>query len=118
MKRSSKKKTESAPYVDIHPPSYVELDNENSCFITKIYLQPGASKTQIRGVFDGRLKLAIQAPPVEGAANEAVLEWFCEQFELPKSKVHLVTGEKSRNKSVLVQALFQPNNKVRNWPVK
>lgn len=76
---------------------------EVSVIITDIYVQPGASKTGPKGLHQNCLKLAIQAPPVDGAANEAVVDWFCETLDLPKSKVQIIQGEKSRLKRVAAQ---------------
>ena len=63
-------------------------------------IQPGARKNEIIGEFDGRLKVKIQAPPVEGAANQVLSEFLAEVFGVSKSKVTLLSGEKSREKSV------------------
>lgn len=64
--------------------------------------QPGAKKTAIVGIYGegaaARLKIAVQAPPVEGRANAAILEFLARAFSLPKSAVDLVSGESSRSK--------------------
>ncbi len=64
--------------------------------------QPGAKKTAIIGVFgegsNAQLKIAVQAPPVEGRANEALIHFLAETFGVPKKSVELVSGELSRSK--------------------
>jgi hypothetical protein len=64
--------------------------------------QPGAKKTAIIGVYGegaaAQLKIAVQAPPVEGRANEALIAFLAATFGLPKSAVELVSGELSRSK--------------------
>jgi uncharacterized protein (TIGR00251 family) len=64
--------------------------------------QPGAKKTAIAGVYGegatAQLKIAVQAPPLEGRANEALIAFLAQRFGLPKSAVKLVTGELSRSK--------------------
>ena len=65
-----------------------------------LYIQPGAKKTELAGEHDGIVKLRISAPPVEGAANKAVLAFMAKYLGLPKSAVILVSGEKSRIKIV------------------
>lgn len=64
--------------------------------------QPGAKKTAIVGVYGegaaAQLKIAVQAPPVEGRANEALILFLAKTFGLPKSAVELVSGELSRSK--------------------
>jgi uncharacterized protein len=71
--------------------------------------QPGAKKTAITGVYgDGRtarLKIAVQAPPVEGKANSSLTAFLAELFALPKNKVELVAGELSRSKVFLLRGV-------------
>jgi uncharacterized protein (TIGR00251 family) len=71
--------------------------------------QPGAKQTAITGVYgDGRtarLKIAVQAPPVEGKANSALTVFLAELFALPKNKVELVAGELSRSKVFLLRGV-------------
>lgn len=71
--------------------------------------QPGAKKTAIIGVYGegatAQLKVAVQAPPVEGKANTALIEYFAEFFSIPRNRVELHTGELSRSKVVLVRGV-------------
>jgi uncharacterized protein (TIGR00251 family) len=48
----------------------------------------------------GEYKLEVTAPPVDGAANDAVIEFFARALKLPRAQVRIVTGEKSRRKVV------------------
>jgi len=74
---------------------------ENNWVIIKIWVQPNASKTQIVGEYRDRLKIALQSPPVEGAANRELIKFFQKRFKIPKSQIQL-KGEKSRQKEVVV----------------
>lgn len=65
-------------------------------------IQPGASTTSRAGSHGGRLRLRVQAPPLDGRANAAVLEWVAELFEVPKRNVTLVRGDHSRDKTIEV----------------
>jgi len=49
------------------------------------------------------LKVAVQAPPVEGRANEALIGFLAKTFEIPKRSVELVSGELSRSKVFLLR---------------
>ena len=64
--------------------------------------QPGAKKTAIAGVYgegaSAQLKIAVQAPPVEGRANSALVVFLADLFGLSKSSVVLISGELSRSK--------------------
>jgi uncharacterized protein (TIGR00251 family) len=71
---------------------------------------PGAKrKTAILGVYcegeKARLKIAVQAPAVEGRANEALNAFLAELFGMPKSYVELVSGELSRSKVFLLRGV-------------
>jgi len=68
-----------------------------------LYVQPGASKTTIAGEHGGRLKLKISAPPRDGEANQAVIEFMAEILGVAKAKVHFIRGESSRQKDILVE---------------
>lgn len=71
--------------------------------------QPGAKKTAITGVYGegatAQLKIAVQAPPLEGRANEALIAFLSKTFGLPKSAVKLVSGELSRSKVFLLKGI-------------
>lgn len=71
-----------------------------------VRVQPGAKKTAIVGVYgEGQecaLRIAVQAPPVEGRANEALIEFFATTLKLPKSSVIVLSGKLSRSKVLLV----------------
>lgn len=65
-----------------------------------LHVQPGARKTEVAGLHGGALKLRLQARPVEGAANEALLGFLAEAFGLPRRQVVLEAGLQSRQKRV------------------
>jgi len=71
--------------------------------------QPGAKKTAITGIYGegaaAQLKIAVHAPPIEGRANEALIAFLADLFDLPKSSVQLVTGELSRSKVFLLRGV-------------
>jgi uncharacterized protein (TIGR00251 family) len=71
--------------------------------------QPGAKKTAITGIYGesdaAQLKIAVQAPPIEGRANEALIAFLAKTFDLPKNSVDLVSGELSRSKVFLLRGI-------------
>lgn len=73
---------------------------DNDLFIN-IYVQPGAKISQFCGLHDNRVKIKVMAPPVDGAANKAVIKFFVEKFGLSKSQIEIVSGDKSRMKTIL-----------------
>jgi uncharacterized protein len=65
-----------------------------------IYVQPRASKTMVAGMHDGCVKVRLAAPPVDGAANAALIEFVAERLGVAKSHVRIVSGQTSRRKVV------------------
>ena len=63
-----------------------------------VRVQPRARKNAITGVVGDAIKLALTAPPVEGRANEAVIRFFADLFEIPRSSVTIASGATSRTK--------------------
>ncbi|MGO9209324.1 MAG: DUF167 domain-containing protein [Terriglobales bacterium] len=70
-----------------------------------VRVQPRARKNAIVGELSDALKLAITAPPVEGRANEACVEFLAEFLKVPRSSVTIAGGETSRNKVIRVRGL-------------
>ena len=70
-----------------------------------IYVQPRASKTMVAGLHDGCVKVRLAAPPVDGAANAALIEFVAERLGIAKSRVRIVTGQTSRRKVVEVDGV-------------
>jgi hypothetical protein len=73
--------------------------------------QPGAKKTTIVGVYGegatAQLKIAVQAPPIEGRANSALIAFLANLFGIPKSSVELMSGELSRSKVFLLHGITE-----------
>jgi hypothetical protein len=71
--------------------------------------QPGAKKTAMTGVYGegaaAQLKIAVQAPPVEGRANLALVAFLAEMFGLTKNHIELISGELSRSKVFLLRGV-------------
>ena len=67
-----------------------------------VYAQPRASRTAVTGLHDGRLKIALRAPPVDGKANEALLRYLAERLGVSKGDISVVSGATGRRKRVLV----------------
>lgn len=70
-----------------------------------IYVQPGAKTTEVSGEHDGALKLRINAPPVDGKANAAVIAFLAARFGVSKSSIALISGDTNRRKRLRVSGL-------------
>ena len=67
-----------------------------------LLVQPRAARTRILGEHDGRLKIALATPPVEGAANDALVELISEKLHVARKSIRLAQGETSRRKRMVV----------------
>jgi len=70
-----------------------------------VKLQPRASKNEIEGPLGNELKIKVTAPPVEAAANQALVELLAEKLDCPRGAVSLVRGQTSRHKTVRITGL-------------
>ena len=78
------------------------LSEKNQKVMLHTYVQPGASKSEIQGIHDGRLKIRIQSLPVDGKANVTLIEFLAKLLKIPKKSIVLVSGVKSRIKDLEV----------------
>jgi uncharacterized protein (TIGR00251 family) len=69
----------------------------------EVLVVPRASRSRIAGLHEDRLKIQLSAPPVEGAANEALIELLADHLGVKKKSVVLVAGQGSRRKRVRVE---------------
>lgn len=67
-----------------------------------VRVQPRASNSEIVGEYNGAIKIRLSAPPVEGAANEALVDLLAKRLGVAKRDVRIVGGLSSRNKTVEV----------------
>lgn len=80
----------------------VEICENPQGLCLRIFLQPKASRDQIIGLHDSELKVAITAPPVDGAANAHLLKYLSKLFKVPKSSIRLEKGELQRHKQIFI----------------
>lgn len=72
---------------------------ESNTVILRLYVQPGAKKTEIIGLVGDALKIKLAALPIEGKANIALLNYLSKLFKVPKSQIRLKSGENARHKT-------------------
>jgi uncharacterized protein len=72
-------------------------------FAVKVH--PRAKKNAVTGEVGDALKLAVTAPPVDGKANEACIDFFAKLLKVPRSSVTIASGQNSRNKVIRVSGL-------------
>lgn len=67
-------------------------------FTLTLHIQPGAKKTEVAGLYGDALKIRLAAPPVDGKANAALIDYVATRLGLAKSAVSLKSGQTSRRK--------------------
>ena len=81
------------------------LLNTDGGILLKLRVHPGAKRSAVNGIFGNSLKVDLQAPPVDGKANAALLKFLAGQLSLPKAAVTLKSGETSRDKVVKITGI-------------
>lgn len=73
--------------------------------IVEIHAQPQARKNEVVGLHNDRLKVKIKSPPVDGKANECLIDYLADLLGTSRSKIRILKGETSRQKQVLLVGL-------------
>jgi uncharacterized protein (TIGR00251 family) len=77
-----------------------------------ISVSPNAKRTELVGWHDGALRVRLAAPPVDGAANEALRKWLSSELGVPQNKLELLRGATGRRKQWAIDA---PLPQVQGW---
>ena len=84
-------------------PPYLKV--QDGVVLLHVKVQPRASRDEIGEVLGNELKIKITAPPVDSAANEALIEFLAERLGCPRSAVQLVRGGTSRHKAIAIRGV-------------
>jgi len=74
--------------------------------VLSVQLTPNSSRNEIIGYTDDFIKIKVSAPPNENKANKKLIEFVCETFDVSKSNVKFLSGEKSRIKKLLIKNII------------
>jgi len=85
--------------------SPLDCREERGGLILAVYVRPRASRSAIEGVHDGALAVRLAAPPVEGAANRALVELLARSLRVPRGAVRIEAGERGRRKRVRIEGI-------------
>ncbi len=80
--------------------------------VLDISVSPNAKRTELVGWHDGALRVRLAAPPVDGAANEALRRWLAQELGLPQARIALLRGASGRRKQWSIDA---PVISVTDW---
>ena len=81
------------------------LETRDGCACLRVRVQPKASRNAVKLEPDGRVRVALTAPPVDGAANQALRDFLAKTLQIPRRSVELVSGERSREKVLRIRGL-------------
>ena len=68
--------------------------------IVDVRVIPRAQKTELAGTREGAILVRVSAPPVEGAANDAVIALLAERLDIPRRDIRIMSGQSSRHKRI------------------
>ena len=85
-----------------------------TCF--QVRLQPRASHNEVAGLFHGAVRIRLTSPPIENKANRQLEEFLASILETPRSSIEIVSGKKSRLKTIAVSGLSRPEVNERLTP--
>jgi len=85
--------------------SELRVREQDGAVVFEVRVAPRASRSRVIGVQDGALKVALTAPPVDGAANEALRKLLAKTLGVPKSDVEIVRGDRARIKLLRVDGI-------------
>jgi uncharacterized protein (TIGR00251 family) len=77
----------------------------HAAITVEILVQPRASRAKIGPMHDGRIKVSVTAPPVDGEANAAVIELFARRLGIARGQIAVVAGASSRRKTLAVDGV-------------
>jgi uncharacterized protein (TIGR00251 family) len=86
------------------PPATFLRETSGGTFLS-VKLQPRASKTGIGAALGDELKIKVTAPPVDAAANQALVEFLADKLGCSRGKVELIRGHTSRHKTIMLHGL-------------
>jgi len=92
----------------------IRLQDISGKVVLSVRLIPKASRDKIVGEYNEALKIQLTAPPVEGAANMALLKFLAKKLRLKNSQLALISGERSKDKKIVIKdvALSELQNKI------
>ena len=85
--------------------SELRIREQDGAITFEVRVAPRASRNRVVGIQDGALKVALTAPPVDGAANEALKKLLAKALGVAKSDVEILRGDRARIKVLRVQGV-------------
>lgn len=93
----------------------LRISERDGALWVDVQVSPRASKSAVLGEHEGALKVALAAPPVDGAANRALIELLSDVLGVPRRDITLVRGEASKRKTVAIRGVSAAPSRA--WPL-
>ncbi len=88
------------------------LRAQGGACVLDVSVMPNAKRTAVDGLHDGALRVRLAAPPVDGKANQKLIDWLADELGCPRRAVTLLRGQSARRKQLL---LALPAAQVAAW---
>ena len=84
-------------------PKWITQSGKNA--VITLHIVPRSSRTEICGEHGDALKIKLQAPPVEGKANKALIEFLSDKLDTPRNSISILSGDTGRNKRIIISGI-------------
>lgn len=104
---ANKKTAATGQFSAIEGAAFIRADKHGDIILV-IQVIPNAARTQVDGLYgkgdQAALKIRLNAPPVDGKANEALVKWLASELGIARSQLEVVRGQASRRKQLRLSA--------------
>lgn len=84
------------------------LHEEAGALVLTLHIQPGARTSEVAGLHGEALKIRLAAPPVDGKANAALIEFLAQRLDIPRTRIDLISGTSLRHKRLRIHGAMPP----------
>ena len=81
----------------------IQVTEKSGALIITVRVIPKSSRSEIAGEHDGALKVKLNAPPIDGAANAELVRLLAKTFGVPKSQIEILKGQRSKIKQIKIE---------------
>jgi len=81
----------------------IQVTEKSGALIFTVRVIPKSSRSEIMGEHDGALKVKLNAPPIDGAANAELVRLLAKTFGVPKSQIEILKGQRSKTKQIKIE---------------
>ncbi len=78
---------------------------EGAGVVLSVRVQPRSSRNEVVGEYNGAIKIKVKSPPVEGAANDALIAYLSKLLKRPKSSITIFSGHRSKEKRLRIDGI-------------